>query len=69
MKRVLFVFAVATATLLGGTRQSFTQEGARYILQFSAGRSEAGRAALRAAGAQVVLSLDPQNAVAALIPE
>jgi serine protease len=40
----------------------------RYIVKFHAGRGAAGHAALRAAGAQVVLSLDPQNAAAARIP-
>ncbi|HEV8552453.1 MAG TPA: S8 family serine peptidase [Casimicrobiaceae bacterium] len=42
---------------------------ARYIVKFNAGRSDAGHAALRGMGAQIVLSLDPQGAVAALIPE
>ena len=47
--------------------QSFAQE-TRYIVKFNAGRSEAGRAALRAAGGQVLVALDPQNAVAARLP-
>jgi subtilisin family serine protease len=42
---------------------------ARYIVKFNAGRSDAGQAALHGMGAQIVLSLDPQGAVAALIPE
>ena len=46
---------------------AFAQE-TRYIVKFNAGRAEAGRAALQASGALVVLSLDRQNAVAALIP-
>jgi serine protease len=41
----------------------------RYIVKFNAGRSNAGRAAVAAAGGQVVLSLDRQDAVAARIPE
>jgi len=43
-------------------------EDARYIVAFHAGRGGAGRAALHAAGASVVLDLGPQNAVAARIP-
>ena len=43
------------------------QEG-RYIVKFNAGHGAAGRAALGVAGAQVVLALDPQEAVAARIP-
>lgn len=40
----------------------------RYIVQFSAGRSAEGTAALRGAGAEVLLTLGPQQAVAARIP-
>lgn len=43
-------------------------EDARYIVSFNAGRANAGRAALHAAGASVVLDLAAQNAVAARIP-
>jgi subtilisin family serine protease len=43
-------------------------EDARYIVAFQVGRGGAGRAALHAAGAGVVLELGPQNAVAAHIP-
>jgi serine protease len=43
-------------------------QDARYIVKFRAGRSAAGHAALRAAGAQVMLSLDPQDAAAVHIP-
>jgi subtilisin family serine protease len=43
-------------------------QDARYIVKFRAGRGAAGRAALRAAGGQVVLVLGPQDAVAARIP-
>ena len=42
---------------------------ARYIVKFNPGHSDAARAALRGAGARVVLSLDQQDAVAAHIPE
>jgi serine protease len=45
----------------------FAEDG-RYIVKFRAGRSVAGRAALGAAGARIVLSLDPQGAVAVRIP-
>ena len=41
----------------------------RYIVKFNAGRSDAAVHALHAAGAQVLLSLEPQDAVAARIPE
>ena len=41
----------------------------RYIVKFRDGRGPAGHGALRAAGAEVVLSLDAQNAAAARIPE
>lgn len=41
----------------------------RYIVKFNAGRSNAGMNALHASGARVVLSLDRQDAVAAVIPE
>lgn len=44
------------------------QERDRYIVKFSQGRSAAGQQALRAAGAQVLVRLDPQDAVAARIP-
>lgn len=44
-------------------------EDARYIVKFNAGRSEAGRSAVRAAGGQIVLALDRQDAVAAVLPQ
>lgn len=44
-------------------------EDVRYIVKFKAGRSEAGRAAVVAARGEVMLALDPQNAVAAVLPE
>lgn len=43
-------------------------EAARYIVKFTEGRAAQGMAALRAAGARVVLQLAPQNAVAATLP-
>ena len=53
--------------VIGFAAPAFAQE-ARYIVKFRAGRSAAGHAALRAAGAQVMLSLDEQDAVAVHIP-
>ena len=59
---------IAVIVLTGGfASQGFAQD-ARYIVKFRAGRSAAGQAALRAAGARTVLSLDPQDAVAVHIP-
>jgi subtilisin family serine protease len=43
-------------------------QDARFIVKFRTGQSTAGQAALRSAGAQVVLTLGPQEAVAAHIP-
>lgn len=40
----------------------------RYIVKFAEGRAQAGLAAARAAGAEVLLSLEPQNAIAARLP-
>lgn len=40
----------------------------QYMVQFHEGKAEHGKAAVRAAGAKVVLDLGPQNAVAAHIP-
>ena len=45
------------------------QDEARYIVKFNNGRSQAGQAAVQAAGGQIVLRLDPQNAVAAVLPQ
>lgn len=60
---------VALVAVLGvAPVAGFAQEG-RYIVKFNSGHSNAGKAALRGAGAQVVLSLDEQEAVAARIPE
>jgi serine protease len=40
----------------------------RFIVKFRTGQAAAGQAALRSAGAQVLLTLGPQEAVAARIP-
>lgn len=58
---------VGLAILFGVATQAAAQNG-RYIVKFNPGRSNAGQAALRAAGGQVDLVLDPQDAVAARIP-
>lgn len=64
-----FVSGLALVAALGAIPVAgFAQDG-RYIVKFNAGQSNAGRAALRGAGAEVMLSLDPQDAVAARIPE
>jgi subtilisin family serine protease len=68
MKRILSGAALAAALVVALPVVGLAEDG-RYIVKFNAGRSASGRAALRAAGARVVLSLDPQNAVAARIPE
>ena len=62
--RTLVAMVLVVTGFAGST---FAQE-ARYIVKFRAGRSAAGHAALRAAGAQVALSLDPQDAAAVHIP-
>ena len=59
----------AFIAIVAGLPNTVLAQQGRYIVKFNAGRSAAAHAALRAAGAQVVLSLDPQNAVAAIIPE
>lgn len=63
----LLCAAAATACLL--TASAASAADGRYIVAFAADHSAAGRAALSAAGARVVLDLGPQNAVAAHIPE
>src|SRR5687767_2628225 len=62
--RTVFLFVLIA---FGFTVPAFAQD-ARYIVKFRAGRGAAGQAAMRAAGAQIVLTLGPQNAVAARIP-
>ena len=59
---------IAVVVLTGGVASQAFAQDARYIVKFRAGRSAAAQAALRAAGAQVVLSLDEQDAVAVHIP-
>ena len=59
------VFASAAAFAVPAAAQA--QDG-RYIVKFRAGRGAAAQAALRAAGARVVLDLDAQGAAAAHIP-
>ena len=62
----LLLFA-SFALVLVAVTPAFAQD-TRYIVKFNAGRSNAGQAALRAAGAEIAVVLDPQNAVAARIP-
>ena len=59
---------VAVVLVVMGLAGSALAQEARYIVKFRAGRSAAGHAALRAAGAQVMLSLDQQDAAAVHIP-
>ena len=66
--RACRILSVSLAFLLAIVASAAAQDG-RYIVKFREGRGPAGHAALRAAGAQVVLALNPQNAAAARIPE
>jgi serine protease len=59
---------IAVVVLTGGAASQGFAQDARYIVKFRAGRSAAGHAALRAAGARTVLVLDPQDAVAVHVP-
>lgn len=59
---------IAVVVLTGGAASQGFAQDARYIVKFREGRSAAGHAALRAAGARTVLVLDPQEAVAVHIP-
>ena len=59
---------LAVVLVVMGLAGSALAQEARYIVKFRAGRSAAGHAALRAAGAQVMLSLDQQDAAAVHIP-
>ena len=63
LKRLLVV-----VVLTGGVASPGYAQETRYIVKFREGRSAAGHAALRAAGAQVVLALDPQDAAAVRLP-
>ncbi len=58
---------LAAAIVVGSPCIAFAEDG-RFIVAFKPGSAATGQAALRAAGARVVLSLGPQNAAAALIP-
>ena len=58
---------VGFGIVAGLATQAAAQDG-RYIVKFNPGRGAAGQAAVRGAGGQVLLVLDPQNAVAARIP-
>ena len=71
MKRLVSRVALAIAvglTLVVVPLGGFAEE-ARYIIQFSPGRSQAARAAVLGAGGRIVVNLGPQNAVAAILPE
>ncbi|WP_243338725.1 S8 family serine peptidase [Anaeromyxobacter soli] len=63
--------AVVAAVLAaaGPGLASAAQAEGRYIVAFRPGSAAGANAALRAAGARVVLSLGPQNAAAAVIPD
>ena len=66
--RACRILSVSLAFVLAIAASAAAQDG-RYIVKFREGRGPAGHAALRAAGAEVVLPLEPQNAAAARIPE
>lgn len=63
-----FRHVVTTLALLVATATVAAAQTPRFIVKFRAGQAAAGQAALRSAGAQVVLTLGPQDAVAAVIP-
>ena len=65
--RAFRTLSVASALVAGLAASAAAQDG-RYLVKFRDGRGAAGHAALRAAGARVVVELDPQNAAAARIP-
>lgn len=65
--RAVRSIAVVIILLFAAAGQGFAQES-RYIVKFRTGRHASGQSVLRAAGAQIVLTLGPQNAVAARIP-
>lgn len=64
-RRAVLAFALAFTFAFAG---SATAQDARFIVKFRNGQSAEGQAALRSAGARVVLTLGPQQAVAARIP-
>lgn len=67
-KRLL---GLAAAGLFAATASPSAAQAAdgRYIVQFRPGKGASGRAALREAGARTLLRLDPQEAVAAQLPD
>ena len=69
MKRLLSGLVLAAALALAAFPVTGLAGDGRYIVKFNAGRADAGRSALHAGGARVVLSLDNENAVAAHIPD
>ena len=64
-RRAVLAFAFAFTLAFAGAA---TAQDTRFIVKFRDGQAAAGQAALRSAGAQVVLTLGPQQAVAARIP-
>ena len=64
MNRSALKTLIAVVVLTGGIVSHAAAQDARYIVKFREGREPAGHAALRAAGARVVLSLDAQGAAA-----
>src|SRR6185436_2345596 len=68
MKPSALKTVLAVIVLAGGIASEGYAQDTRYIVKFRDGRGPAGHGALRAAGAEVVLELDPQNAAAVRIP-
>jgi serine protease len=68
MNRSALKTLIAVVVLTGGIVSHASAQDVRYIVKFREGRGPAGHAALRAARATVVLSLDAQNAAAVHIP-
>jgi serine protease len=66
-RRLLVCFGMIV--FVAGFAALAAAQDSQYIVKFRDGRGAAGHSALRGAGAQVVRSLDPQNAAAARIPE
>jgi len=66
-RQELRAVVVAATVVLSVTGLASAQDG-RFIVAFKSGQGAAGQAALRAVGARIVLSLEPQNAVAARVP-
>jgi subtilisin family serine protease len=68
MNRSALKTLIAVVVLIVGIAPRAFAQDARYIVKFRDGRSAAGQAALRGAGARVVLTLDEQGAAAVHIP-